>query len=103
MKPGQVSEVITNPDGYVFFQLLEIIPAKKAEFAPLVDKLKKMLVGAQKRRLARPYITQLRKEADVEIMDAGLKAKIAAAEAEAAEAAKARAALETTNITPEKP
>jgi parvulin-like peptidyl-prolyl isomerase len=86
MKPKQISEVITNEDGYLFFQLLEKIPAKKAEFTAVADKLKKTLIGEQKRRLASAYIKQLWKEADVQIFDPALKAAMAANEAEAAEA-----------------
>jgi len=109
MKTNQISEVVTNTQGYRFFQLLEIRPAQKAEFAAVDDTLKKMLIGREKRMQAPAYIEQLRQAADVEILDAGLKAKVAAAEAEAAEAAKTRAAYEatqaaeTTNISPAKP
>lgn len=91
MKPNQISDVVTNTEGYRFFQLLEIIPAQKSEFAGIADKTKKMLTGQKKRMLAPAYIKQLRQEADVEILDAGLKAKMAANEAEAAATAKARA------------
>jgi parvulin-like peptidyl-prolyl isomerase len=109
MKPGQVSEVITNGDGYVFFQLLGITPAKKTEFADVADKIKRNLTGEQKRMLAPAYLTQLWKEADVEILDPKLKAAIAANEAEAAAAAKARTdyvakqAAEATNTPSAKP
>jgi parvulin-like peptidyl-prolyl isomerase len=81
MKTNQISDVLTNSDGYRIFQLLEIIPAKKAEFAAIAGQIKNALIGAEKRRLAPAYINQLRKEADVEILDAGLKAKLAVAEA----------------------
>jgi parvulin-like peptidyl-prolyl isomerase len=90
MQPKQMSDVITNEDGFLFFQLLEIIPAKKAEFAELKDQLKNMLVGMQKQTLAPAYLKKLRTEANVEILDAGLKAKIAAVETEAVQAAKAQ-------------
>jgi len=109
LKTNQISDVVTNGEGYRFFQLLEIIPAKRAEFAALADRLKNMLTGRQKRMLAPAYIEQLRQEAAVEILDAGLKSKIAAAEAEAAEAIKsqaafeARQAAEATNAPPAPP
>jgi parvulin-like peptidyl-prolyl isomerase len=92
MKPGQISEVLTNAEGFRFFQLLEIIPAKKGEFAALAGKLKTMLTGAQKQERAPGYIKQLRKEAAIEILDPKLKAEAAAAEAQMAENAKAQAA-----------
>ena len=91
MQPKQMSDVITNEDGFLFFQLLEIIPAKKAELAALNDQLKNMLVGRQKQNLAPAYLKALRAAAAVEILDPGLKAKVAAVEAEAAQAAKTQA------------
>jgi parvulin-like peptidyl-prolyl isomerase len=92
MKTNQISDVITNEDGYRIFQLLEIIPAKKAGFTALADRLKNMLIGKQKRMLAPPYIKQLKKEADVKILDAKLREALTAAEAETAEAGNPRAA-----------
>ena len=94
MKPNQISEVITNEEGYRFFQLLEIIPAQKGEFADLAGKLKNMLTTSQKQTQAPAYIRQLWKEADVEILDPKLKAEMAANEAEAAATAKAQAEFE---------
>jgi parvulin-like peptidyl-prolyl isomerase len=81
MKPNQISDVLTNSDGYRLFQLLEIVPAKKIEFAAIAGQIKKALQGGAKRRLAPAYISQLRKDADVQILDPGLEAKIAAAAA----------------------
>ena len=48
LKPNEISDVVTNVEGYRFFQLLEIRPAQKAVFADLADDLKKMLVGGAK-------------------------------------------------------
>ena len=79
MQAGQVSQVITNGDGYVFFQLLEIIPAKQATFAELADKIKKNLTGEHKRQLAPAYLEKLKQEANVEILDPRLKAMMAGA------------------------
>jgi peptidyl-prolyl cis-trans isomerase C len=90
MKPGQISGVITNEEGYLFFQLLEKIPARKNEFPTLADRLKRMLAGQEKRRLAPDYIKGLWKEADVEILDPGLKAAMAAGGVRDAEPAEAR-------------
>jgi parvulin-like peptidyl-prolyl isomerase len=109
MKTNQISEVLTNEEGYRFFQLLAIIPAQKADFAALADRLKNTLTGMRKRTLAPALLEKLRAEAGVEILDAGLKAKIAEAEAEAAASAKAQAAFEAkqaaaaTNAPPAMP
>jgi len=68
-----------------------------------------MLVGMQKQNLAPGYLKELRKTAAVEILDAGLRAKVADAEAEAAQAAKtqaefeARRAVQATNVVSAKP
>jgi len=93
MKPNQISEVITSDEGFRIFQLLEIIPAKKAVFADLDDRIKGMLVGKAKRERAPAYINQLKKEANVEILDSELKKGFADADAQAAENAKAQAAF----------
>jgi len=81
MKPNQISNVLDNSDGYRIFQLLEIIPAKKVAFADVSGKLENGLAGAAKRMRGPVYINALRKEANVEILDPALEAKIAANEA----------------------
>ena len=104
MQPQQISGVLTNEDGFRVFQLIEIIPAKKAAFADVAGQIKSGLIGEQKKRLAPAYITQLKKEADIEILDAGLKAAVAASEAEMAanakRAAEAQAAASAEANTP---
>ncbi len=91
MEPNQISEVVTGEEGYLFFQLLEKIPAQKVAFANVADRLKRMLIGQQKRMRAPAYIRHLRREAGVEILDPKLKAEEADNEADAAKAEKARA------------
>lgn len=84
MRTNQVSEVLTNEEGFRIFQLLEILPAQQTEFAAVVGQIKSGLIGESKRTLAPAYIRQLRKEANIEILDAGLKAAVAANDAEMA-------------------
>jgi parvulin-like peptidyl-prolyl isomerase len=104
MKPNQISSVLTNADGYRIFQLLEIIPPRKTEFAAIADKLKNALIGDEKRKLAPAYIMQLRKEADIEILDPRLKAAFAAHDAEmAANAQKGAGVTNTPPTSPPKP
>jgi parvulin-like peptidyl-prolyl isomerase len=104
MQPKQISGVLTNEDGFRIFQLLEIIPAKKAEFVDVAGQIKSGLIGEQKRQMAPAYIIQLKKEADIEILDARLKAAVAASEAEMAanakRAADAQAAASAEANTP---
>jgi parvulin-like peptidyl-prolyl isomerase len=92
MKPGQISDALTNEGGFRIFQLIECIPAKKPELADCTDRIKNSLIGAEKRKLAPDYVNRLRTEAAVEIIDPQLKKAMAANEAELA--ANARKAAE---------
>jgi parvulin-like peptidyl-prolyl isomerase len=96
MKPGQISDALTNEDGYRIFQLIECIPAKKPDFAACADRIKNSLIGAEKRRLAPNYINRLRTEAAVEIIDPQLKLALAANEAELAADARKAAEADAT-------
>ena len=87
MKPGQISDVLVNSDGFRIFQLLDFVPPKKADFATLAPRLKVAMESEERRKRAPQYIAQLRKEANIQILDADLKAKIAAADAQAAQLA----------------
>jgi len=91
MKPGQISDVLVNSDGFRIFQLLGFVPPKKADFATLAPKLKAGLAGDERRERAPQYIAQLRKGANIRILDPELKARIAESEAQAAELANAEA------------
>jgi len=103
MKPGQISGVLTNQDGFRIFQLIEIIPPKKGDSSAVAAQIKRGLIADETKTLAPPYIKRLWKEMGVEIIDPKLKAQLAANEAEneasaqrAAEAdAKARAEADT--------
>ena len=91
MKPGEISDVLANSDGFRIFQLLGFVPPRKADFATLAPKLKTALEGAERRQRAPDYVAQLRKDANIQIVDADLKAKVAADAAETAQLAKAEA------------
>ena len=88
MRTNQVSDVLTNEDGFRIFQLLEILPAQRTGFAAVAGQIKSGLIGESKRTLAPAYIRQLRKEANIEILDPELKAAVAANDAEMAANAK---------------
>ena len=97
---NQVSDVITTAYGYHIIKLLDKTPAKKLVLTDKVSfgdvtvaaKIKDFLTQQKTEKLAPAYLEKLKKAADVQILDADLKA---AAEA-AAEAASAPVA------TPEK-
>jgi parvulin-like peptidyl-prolyl isomerase len=98
MKPGQISDVLVNSDGFRIFQLLNFVPPMKADFATLAPRLKLGLTIDLRRRRAPEYIAQLRKRAAIEILDPDLKAKVVAANAQTAQLAKSEA---QTNPAPQ--
>jgi len=109
MHTNEISNVLTNEDGYRIFQLLEKIPAKKLEYAAVTNKMRNYIIAGRTQDLAPAYIQRLRTEAGVEIVDAGLKEQFAEAEARAAEDAKRQAVYQAmiapriTNSPPAKP
>jgi len=89
---NQVSDVIMTAYGYGIIKLLDKTPAKKlalTDKVPLSDmtvaaKVKDYLTQQKNEKLAPAYLEKLRKAADVQILDAGLKAAETAAAAAAA-------------------
>ena len=89
---NQVSDVITTAYSYGIIKLLDKTPAKKlalTDKVPLSDmtvaaKVKDYLTQQKNEKLAPAYLEKLRKAADVQILDAGLKAAETAAAAAAA-------------------
>lgn len=80
LSPGQVSDVVTTQFGYHVIKLLEKIPAKKVELAKVASDLKEGLAQEAMRKQLPDYLTQLKKDAGVEILDEKLKAEESAAE-----------------------
>jgi peptidyl-prolyl cis-trans isomerase C len=88
---NQVSDVITTAYGYHIIKLLDKTPAKKLVLTDKVSlgdvtvaaKIKDFLTQQKTEKLAPAYLEKLKKAADVQILDADLKA---AAEAAAAAA-----------------
>jgi parvulin-like peptidyl-prolyl isomerase len=94
MNPNQISDVITMELGYDIIKLLEKTPAKTLALADKLpptdmtvsDKIKDFLSQQQIQKRAPAYLDNLKKGADVEILDPDLKAAIAAAAVAAANA-----------------
>jgi parvulin-like peptidyl-prolyl isomerase len=86
---NQVSDVITTAYAYGIVKLLDRTPAKKlalTDKVPLSDttvaaKIKDFLTQQKVEKLAPGYLEKLRQAADVQILDADLKAAAAAANA----------------------
>jgi parvulin-like peptidyl-prolyl isomerase len=89
---NQISDVVTTAYGYHIVQLLEKTPAKTmalTDKVPLTDmtvadKIKDYLTQQKTEELAPAFLEKLKKGANVEILDADLKAAAAEIEAEAA-------------------
>jgi parvulin-like peptidyl-prolyl isomerase len=80
---NQVSDVITTAYGYHIIKLLDKTPAKRVDYATVAAKIKDFLTQQKTEKLAPAYLEKLRKAADVQILDADLKAAAAAAAAAA--------------------
>ena len=86
LKTNAISDVITTAYGYHIIKLLGKTPAKKlalTDKVPLTDltiadKIKDFLTQQKTQKLAPVYLEGLKKTADIEILDADLKAAIAA-------------------------
>lgn len=83
---GQVSDVVTTVYGYHIIQLIDKKPAHKVEFATVKSDIKDGLLQLKIRKLAPAYVNKLRAAANVQILDADLKAEEQAVEAAATNA-----------------
>ncbi|HEX5217991.1 MAG TPA: peptidylprolyl isomerase [Verrucomicrobiae bacterium] len=71
---NQVSDIVTTQFGYHIIKLSEKIPAKKLELAKVSDDLREGLKTQELQKLLPDYLEKLQKDANVEILDARLKA-----------------------------
>ncbi|MGA3164214.1 MAG: peptidylprolyl isomerase [Verrucomicrobiota bacterium] len=78
---NQVSDVITTAYGYHIIKLIDKTPAKKVGYATVAARIKDFLTQQKTEKLAPAYLEKLKKAADVQILDADLKAAAAAAAA----------------------
>jgi parvulin-like peptidyl-prolyl isomerase len=74
LKPNEVSDVVTTQFGYHIIKLSEKIPAKKQELSEVAPRVKEFLTQQAIQKAVPTYVTKLKEEAHVEILDDKLKA-----------------------------
>ncbi len=79
LKTNQISDIVTTAFGYHIIKLNEKIPAKKLEFAKVAtdirEYLKEQQVVKERQQEYQDYISKIKKDAGVEILDPALKPK----------------------------
>jgi parvulin-like peptidyl-prolyl isomerase len=73
LKTNQISNIVTSAYGYHIIKLSETIPARKVAYATAAADIKNSLALQAIEQQSPDYITRLRKEAGVEILDEKLK------------------------------
>jgi len=71
---NQVSDIVTTQFGYHIIKVSEKFPAHKLEFAKVADDLKEGLKQQEIQKQLPDYVSKIKKEADVQILDEKLKA-----------------------------
>ena len=74
LKTNQISDVVTTSLGYHIIKLSEKIPARKYDLAKVSPDIKDYLTTEEIKKIARQTYVDLRKEANVQILDPHLKA-----------------------------
>ncbi len=78
MQTNQISDIVVTQYGYHIIKLNEKIPAKKLEFAKVSPDIRTYLESAEMEKILPDYAGQLKKEADVQILDGELKTMLEA-------------------------
>jgi parvulin-like peptidyl-prolyl isomerase len=68
MKPGQVSDIVTTGLGWHVIKFIEHIPAKTADLASVKEKIREILLHRATQKALPDFVKQLRKDADVVVM-----------------------------------
>jgi parvulin-like peptidyl-prolyl isomerase len=84
LKTNQVSDLVLTDFGWHLIKLHEIIPAKKTDFSEAKERIKDHLMQRELEKQMPDYFKQLKKDAEVEIVDEKLRAALDRAEKERA-------------------
>jgi peptidyl-prolyl cis-trans isomerase C len=109
LNTNQISDIITTAYGFHIIKVAEKIPAKKLTYAEVADNLKEALKQQAMMKQLPDYMSRLRKEANVEILDQRLVFKEEPADlpgepgTPVKPAATEKPAVTSKPITPEKP
>ena len=68
LAPGQISDIVATTFGYHIIKVHERIPARKVGFEEIKNDLKEVLIEQEFQRQKPDYMTQLQKDAGVEIL-----------------------------------
>jgi len=77
LEAGKISDIVTSDLGLHIINLLEKIPAKKADFEKVAPDLKEFLTQQEVQRIMPEYFGRLSKEAGLEVLDPKYKLEIA--------------------------
>jgi len=73
LKTNEVSDIVTTRYGYHIIKLSEHMPAQKVALEKVAPRIKSYLTQQELAKLAPDYLTKVKKEAAVEILDEKLK------------------------------
>ena len=74
LKTNQISDIVATMTGYSIIKLHENIPARKVPLSETGKRVEDYLVQVQVEKMLPKYYAELKKEANVEILDRDLKA-----------------------------
>lgn len=73
LKPGEISELVKTPFGWHIIKVIDKRPARQQKLSEVKEQIKQLLVQQQQSDAYQKFITGLRKDAKIEIVDPGLK------------------------------